>query len=47
MRQFGAPIGNALEFGVIIGERIKVVPIAKWRDGAIRVAIAALFGYAS
>ena len=48
MRQFNVPIGNALEFGLIVdGERFKVASLAKWWDGANKVTIATLFGYAS
>jgi hypothetical protein len=48
MRQLNPPIGNALEFTLIIdGERFKVMNLAKWRDGADKVTIATSFGYAS
>ncbi len=47
MRQFKAPIGNALEFCLIIdGERFKVASLANWWDGTDEVTIATLFGHA-
>ena len=48
MRQSSRLIGNPLEFGLMVeGERFKVVTLAKWRDGADKVTISTLFGYAS